>query len=836
MPTTINGIGTHYYGKKNLKTREGVCEQCGQEATLSSYDTRLFVVFVFIPVLPLGKKRIIDACSRCSRHGAVPLDTYHEMRTSTLEELAAAHRADVRDAAGAVRYNAALLEFGEEENGRRHLVELLRIFDSDASVLYYGAVVAEREGRRDEATRLFARAYELDPDDPAIRHAKIIQSIEDGDLATARGLVEKSTPEERDPSALFLLARSYQDRSEHQNALDIFRLLLSDVPELAQNKDVRQAIAASETTIASGGQSLLPPRGRPWGQIGGWAAATTILIAFAVATEWYARNHFPLHIVNAFPGELILTLDGGEELVFEGAGRREVEIPEGAHRAEVVSPFHETIDFEIRRSFSDRYFGDLVGVLNPGGLALLLWEETLYSEHPVDSYEPELRADGGERFRLYRDIDYPFKEFPDELTLDSSSDQVTKRRLSVAELDPPMAFIYFLGDGEATDALDYLERWLELAPTNELLHTYSGTAISFGEGPRAAAFLKPGLTLEPVNVEWHRAYQQAAQAGAPGLDELRAEYAAHLEAAPGSADLLYLRGRIEIDPRRAMAFYTDALAEEPGHRRALQASGYQHLSSGHFDDAVESFAAAVEHHPEILETTDLYEEALHAAGRFDLLEPRFDDLPTTDPMEIAWDRAQKLAELWIARGETGRVDAWIAEVEAIEAAQPAEEAGATAAWLRAVRNYAVADWQALAEDPEMASLFIADTDFWLAVETGDPRELDPESFDALSRLILSLSLSRAGETERAVEMRRSAIAELVDVDEAYRTYQQLADGEMAITAESLERLIILPADKALLLVALAEERPEHRRLLHDTARHLNYKLAFPHHLLASFHG
>ena len=25
MPTTVNGIGTHYYGKKNRQSRQGVC-------------------------------------------------------------------------------------------------------------------------------------------------------------------------------------------------------------------------------------------------------------------------------------------------------------------------------------------------------------------------------------------------------------------------------------------------------------------------------------------------------------------------------------------------------------------------------------------------------------------------------------------------------------------------------------------------------------------------------------------------------------------------------------------------------------------------------------------
>ncbi len=68
MPTTINGVGTHYYGKKNASVRAGACRSCGRVSNLESYDTRLFVVIVFIPVIPLGRKRIIDSCPFCRRH------------------------------------------------------------------------------------------------------------------------------------------------------------------------------------------------------------------------------------------------------------------------------------------------------------------------------------------------------------------------------------------------------------------------------------------------------------------------------------------------------------------------------------------------------------------------------------------------------------------------------------------------------------------------------------------------------------------------------------------------------------------------------------------------
>src|SRR4051812_16732236 len=58
MPFIINGIGTWYYGKRHIHTYDGTCQFCGQVGPLASYDTTLFFVVVFLPVIPLGRKRI----------------------------------------------------------------------------------------------------------------------------------------------------------------------------------------------------------------------------------------------------------------------------------------------------------------------------------------------------------------------------------------------------------------------------------------------------------------------------------------------------------------------------------------------------------------------------------------------------------------------------------------------------------------------------------------------------------------------------------------------------------------------------------------------------------
>ena len=65
MPQTVNGVGTHYYGRKDASNRIGTCGHCHAHGQLNSYTTRLWFVIVFIPIIPLKRVRVLDECLRC---------------------------------------------------------------------------------------------------------------------------------------------------------------------------------------------------------------------------------------------------------------------------------------------------------------------------------------------------------------------------------------------------------------------------------------------------------------------------------------------------------------------------------------------------------------------------------------------------------------------------------------------------------------------------------------------------------------------------------------------------------------------------------------------------
>ena len=87
MPSTINGIGTSYFGHDNLSRYWDVCEFCGKSCYLTSYDTTSYFVFIFLPLIPLGKKRVAEKCSLCTMHRVMPLKEWYKTKEKAIYSL-----------------------------------------------------------------------------------------------------------------------------------------------------------------------------------------------------------------------------------------------------------------------------------------------------------------------------------------------------------------------------------------------------------------------------------------------------------------------------------------------------------------------------------------------------------------------------------------------------------------------------------------------------------------------------------------------------------------------------------------------------------------------------
>src|SRR5436309_9081760 len=151
MPTTYNGIGTHYYGKKNLERRPGICQQCGRGVELVSYDTRLWFVFLLIPVIPLGRKRIVDYCPACTRHYALDADKWETAKQLEISGALEKYRSNPTPEA-AIEAHQQLLNFHQSAKAAEFRQTMGAKFADNAKVQAYLGDALLHLGKTDEAT------------------------------------------------------------------------------------------------------------------------------------------------------------------------------------------------------------------------------------------------------------------------------------------------------------------------------------------------------------------------------------------------------------------------------------------------------------------------------------------------------------------------------------------------------------------------------------------------------------------------------------------------------------------------------------------------------------
>ena len=266
MPTTVNGIGTHYYGRKNRTVRTAPCHSCKRMGPLESYDTRLWFVVVFIPIIPLGRKRIIDKCSSCTRHYAVNADQYEQNKQLQVSGALDRFRREPSPES-ALSVHALLLGFHDREQAAQFRAAVREQFPSDAELFAGVAAQLDHASEFKEAAEFYEAAWKLQPDLPEARAGVAGRKMANGELDEARKLLDYlETPGAGQHYALGpldVLSGYYQRQGRHEEALSIAAHLLREIPAAGQQHTFRAFVQKSEKALGHFESMLAPPRALP---------------------------------------------------------------------------------------------------------------------------------------------------------------------------------------------------------------------------------------------------------------------------------------------------------------------------------------------------------------------------------------------------------------------------------------------------------------------------------------------------------------------------------------------------------------------------------------------
>lgn len=855
MPTTVNGIGTHYYGKRNVLTRPGTCPFCKHQVTLSSYDTRLWFVVVFIPLIPLARKRIIDSCPACRRHYVTNLQKWETTKQLEISGALEKYRTNP-SAETAIDAHRQLTGFHQLEEAAGLQKLMCEQYPDNAKVFAYLAQSLTQYGRTTEADPMFARALELRPDLPEARTGVALTYIRAGRLDEARRLLdfmEKPGAAQLYPlSPLEKLALAYQKAGRHQEALDLFGRLLAELPAIGQHKGFRKNVKKSEDALKKS-PSILPkfkfslknlfssaggdgPGGRrSVSTRTGLIIIACVLVLTAVGfmlANAYMSRHRTVYVANQFGSDLRLDI-GGIGPVKLTHGINAINLPEGRYHASFSGPVTEEDDFEVRSGYWQRWSASPAWVLNPGGAAILVFQRAVYSHNPQPGYA---NYHFGRRFEFYPDITHPFEELPPTVTVDSGTGEKVLTALQFFRAKPVNAVYALEEDRRQNEAADLAEWSLGTDPENEeLLGVYLQLPLGQDGLQRRQVFLGTGLTNRPVQIEWHRAYQGLFAEG-PGWDKLEARYEKLLAAEPANSALMYLLGRVCTDRTRANELFAKSHEADATDPFPLYALGYDRMLMGNWQEAKPLLGQAKALRPADPQFRNEWRMACRGLKQYDEEEADLRAQLKEQPTGLAV--TMELCEVLAVQGKRGDAEHAIADlVRAYVAAAP-DNARLVEAVAQRHLDYAVGDFTALENAARLDSK-TAGGKLALFRALVEQNKLDEakkvlpasENMEFEDLLGMSLAYQLAGRTNDAQAWQEALIGDYRSGNAMMRLEADLLDGKAAPTDEALAQLNMSVPMKAVFVANLAAAHPEERDRLNAVARTLNIGRSFPHYVI-----
>lgn len=854
MPSTVNGIGTHYYGKKNVQKRLAACHSCGQTVELVSYDTRLWFVIVFIPIIPLGRKRILDQCPACTRHyvvEAVQWETMRQLEVSGAQELFRTQPT----AENAIALHQKLLHFHQLDEAVALQTTMVGKFSDNAKVHLYLGDAMTHLGRLKEATPFYARAVKLRADLPEARAGLALGHIRDGRLDEARAMLdflEKPGASKLYPlEPLNTLAKACQEANRHDVALSLFAILLREVPSLGEEKWFRDLVSKSEKKSGVR-DSLLPKQKFSWKRLfsiqtsAGSGASTeltwrhaaivgvilaVVAIGFIIANE-YIRCHRTLHIISGFKTPAVVEVRGVGKVTV-GGQPVELSVKEGRHHASITGPVNQEVDFEVRGDYWGRWTDDAAWVLNVGGSALLQTTTAVYAKNGPP---PRFEFHFGEPFFRLNRVTHPFRELPPSLQMKEGESR-TLVELSRFPGEPVVICYHLIHEKNLPEAMRLAEWRLKLEPGDErMLGGYLVAARAHQQLPRAETFLGAGLTNRPVAIQWHRVYQGLRSDAARDL-ALAAEYDRQLSVDPSNAALIYLRGRVTLDRAERRAWFERASQADEKNPFPIFALGYDHLRSADLKAARLLFERACALQPREEGFVEAFLEVRTGLREYAELEKELRQRLVAEPASFVTLR--RLCDVLVAAGRKEDAGEAIRHFEAGLKGRDGEDIAAAKALVRRHWLYASGDFGALEKDAAADHSEAGNQARYAAlVELGRMDEatklfpLEAEGIeDPFHFLNMAVAFRLAGDRPVAERWQARALA-LLDAGDADRVRAAAALRKSTPPTEAELDEAALPIEsKATLLAALAQIHPSRRAAFSEQARRLNLAWSFPHHLL-----
>ena len=262
MPTTINGIGTTYFGKKNVESYSSACESCGQVTTLSDYETGYYICILFIPVIPLGRRMILGQCAMCTRHRVMPLKEWETIKEESISQGIDQLSSNVDDPNKALELLGTYTAFKQYDEAKQLALATGKSHPDNYDVQLALGGWFEEMSMAQEADECFQRCLKIDFDCPSSKRIRCITHLEQQQLTEGEAIALELFAQ--DPVSqigpMLMLVTAFESHGQDAQAYKTYQRIVAGVPEIKEDKEFCKPIRKLEKKLGVT-ESIVPKRG-----------------------------------------------------------------------------------------------------------------------------------------------------------------------------------------------------------------------------------------------------------------------------------------------------------------------------------------------------------------------------------------------------------------------------------------------------------------------------------------------------------------------------------------------------------------------------------------------
>ena len=445
---------------------------------LASYDTTLYFVFFFMPVIPLGGKRIFEECPSCKKHHVLPLSNWKqnkERAVAEASEMLAANATDPQALQKAVEVSVAFQDEAALEEAAAAVAAAPTV---TAPLLLSVADAFGYFSRWSEAEQACRAALDRERS-PATERKLAIILLKQGNPAAAEPFLQ-STWKEKDRENIGmvdLLIQGYQGQGMHSQALAVMDACEQAFPDLTKDKAFQARRKISTKYEASGkkvASAFLKESATVGASEGSWTSRLPkivfpVLVVAAVCTYFsvalWQGTHRKVFLVNGTNKAYAATVNGVEYKLSPNQASP-ISISEGDVAVKVLDPRFpaEPLVCHIETPFLSRPLSSKTYVINPDQTAIVVWEETEYVPQGKPHPDERTALHVAKLFHQFDHINYEFAPFPETLTV-KEHEKAVRTRVSVPiGLNSTSRFQIVMQNLKPDDQLAYARRVVALDP------------------------------------------------------------------------------------------------------------------------------------------------------------------------------------------------------------------------------------------------------------------------------------------------------------------------------------------------------------------------------------